>query len=90
MGNILNNTYTFHTCSPYTKDTFNVYYNNKKVEEATAMSFEDLGNCYGKDVFDVFYKGILIPNADATTFTLDIDGLYAHDNLHTYYMGKKL
>ena len=90
MGNIFNKQSSCHTCIPYTKDTFNVYYNNKKVEQATAMTFEDLGNCYGKDVFDVFYKGIIIPNADAVTFMVDSDGLHAYDALNTYYMGKKI
>ena len=79
-----------HTSIPYTKDTFNVYYNNKKVKEATAMSFQDLGNSYGKDTFDVFYKGVIIPNADAVTFMVNSDGLYAYDALNTYYMGKKI
>ena len=73
MGNIIiqENNNAYHTCSSYYKDTFNVYYNNKKVEEATAMTFEDLGNCYGKDAFDVFYKGQLIPDANANTFMVD-------------------
>ena len=53
-------------------------------------TFEDLGYCYGKDVFDVFYKGELIPNADATTFSVDVDGKYAYDSSNTYYMGKKI
>lgn len=76
--------------SSYTKDTFNVYYNNKRVDQATAMTFENLGNSYGKDIFDVFYKGVIIPNADALTFMVDSDGLHAYDTLNTYYMGKKV
>lgn len=90
MGNIIIQDNNFHTCSPYYKDEFNVYYNNRKVEEATAMTFKDLGNCYGKDAFDVFYEGYIIPDADANTFLVDKDGLYAHDTFNTYYKGKKL
>lgn len=90
MGNIIIQDKAFHTCSPYYKDYFNVYYNNKKVEEATAMSFKDLGNCYGKDAFDVFYQGYMIPDADANTFVVSTDGLHAHDTFNTYYKGKKL
>jgi hypothetical protein len=90
MGNIFNRQDFFHTCAIYEKDTFNVYYNKKKVEQATAKTFEDLGHCYGKDVFDVFYKGELIPNADATTFSVDVNGKYAYDSSNTYYMGKKV
>ena len=90
MGNIVIKENTFHTCSSYYKDTFDVYYKNKKVQEATAMSFEDLGNCYGKDAFDVFYKGQLISNANAATFVVDNDGLHAHDAFNIYYKGQKL
>jgi hypothetical protein len=90
MGNIIVKNNVFHTCSPYYKDEFNVYYNNRKVEEATAMTFKDLGNCYGKDAFDVFYKGYMISGADADSFIVDIDGLHAHDNFYTYFKGQKL
>ena len=90
MGNIVIKENTFHTCSSYYKDTFDVYYKNKKVQEATAMSFEDLGNCYGKDAFDVFYKGQLIYNANANTFVVDNDGLHAHDAFNSYYKGQKI
>ena len=90
MGNIVIKENTFHTCSSYYKDTFDVYYKNKKVEEATAMTFEDLGNCYGKDAFDVFYKGQLISSANAATFVVDNDGVHAHDAFNIYYKGQKL
>jgi hypothetical protein len=90
MGNITIKEDGFHTCSSYYKDNFNVYYKNKKVDQATAMTFVDLGNCYGKDAFDVFYKGQLIPGANANTFVVDFDGLHAHDTFSTYYKGRKL
>ena len=90
MGTIIFKEDIPHTCSAYYKDDFNVYYNNQKVNEASSMTFIDLGNCYGKDAFDVFYKGKLIINANANTFVVDSDGLHAHDAFNSYYMGKKL
>jgi hypothetical protein len=57
-------------CQHYVKDNFNVYWNGIKVEEATSMSFQDLGQCYGKDSFDVFYKGNIINDANAFSFVV--------------------
>lgn len=55
MGNTTNK-----ECGHYHKDKFNVYWNGNKVKEATASSFQDLGNGYGKDKYDYFYNGKLI------------------------------
>ena len=73
----------------YIKDTFNVYYNGRKVQHALSNSFEDLGYGYGKDAFNVFYNGNIIPGALALNFRLPGNG-YAKDSFNTYYSGRKL
>jgi hypothetical protein len=80
---------TYIPSQKYIKDTFNVYYNGRKVQDAVSNSFEDLGYGYGKDAFNVFYNGNTIPGAFALNFRLTGNG-YATDSFNTYYYGRKL
>jgi hypothetical protein len=73
-------------CHHYHKDQWNVYFCDKKVPQATAISFIDLGHGYGKDAFDVFYMGNIINGANSMTFSVDKNG-YAYDSFTSYYKG---
>ena len=64
MGNNISSDGRNKTYENYKTDNFNVFYNDKKIKEATAISFKDLGYGYGMDEFDVFYKNKIIKGVD--------------------------
>jgi len=73
----------------YYKSKWEVFYNGRKIEDASAQSFVELGQGYAKDSFNVYYKGRKIEGAMPSSFVIDRDG-YAHDTFETYYFGKKI
>ena len=73
----------------YTKDSWSVYYRGRKVDGASAMTFESLGNGYGKDAWKVFYRGGEVKGASAQTFEELGEG-YGKDAWKVYYRGKEL
>lgn len=72
----------------YAKDTWNVYYQGRKVDGASASSFVDLGAGYGKDTWSVYYQGRKIDASSSSFVPLD-DG-YAKDTWCVYYQGRKI
>lgn len=66
-----------------------VFYRGRKLEDASAHSFSDLGHGYAKDAFNVYYKGKEIDDATAGTFTILKDG-YAKDAFNAYYKGRRI
>lgn len=75
--------------SLYYKSQWDVYYDGRKIEDASAKSFVELGQGYAKDSFNVFYKGRKLEGAIPSKFVVDHDG-YAHDTFSTYRYGKKI
>ncbi len=73
----------------YTKDTFNVYYNLRKVDDLSPHGFKSLGNGYARDSFNVVYNGKLVPDVMASNFKSLGDG-YAKDSFAVFYKGRKL
>ena len=72
----------------YRKTTFNVYYGDKKID-ATASSFEELGDGYAKDSFNAFYCGEKIKGCMASSFKV-LGGGYAKESFDVYYRGIKV
>ena len=66
-----------------------VFYDGKKLDDASASSFKDLGYGYGKDSFDVYFCGKKISGASANSFRLLKDG-YAKDSFDVYFYGEKV
>ncbi|CAF3659341.1 unnamed protein product [Rotaria sp. Silwood1] len=83
----------FHNVDPihmiYMKDNWNVYFNNRKVADASVRSFQDLGFGYGKDDWNVFYLGNKMPDAKPRSFEIlqPYTG-YTKDTWNVYYFGK--
>lgn len=75
--------------SAYHVSTFTVYYQGRKVQNASPNSFQVLGGGYAKDSFRVFYDGEEVAGASAVSFTYDGKG-YGHDAFNTFYRGRKL
>jgi len=75
--------------SLYYKSQWDVYYDGKKIPDASPKSFEELGQGYAKDSFNVYYKGKKVEGAIPSKFKIDHDG-YAHDSFSTYRYGKKI
>ena len=73
----------------YVITTFDVYYAGKKLPNATASSFKDLGYGYGKDSFCVYYRGKRIDDASSNSFQLLKHG-YSKDSFNVYYYGEKI
>lgn len=73
----------------YAKDPWSVYFAGRKVEGASATSFEVLNDGYAKDPWSIYFAGRKIEGASATTFNVLGDG-YAKDPWNVYYMGQKL
>ena len=70
----------------YVVTNFDVMFDGRKVQGASANSFKDLHDGYGKDSFNVYYCGKRIQSASADSFVCDGNG-YAHDTFRTYYCG---
>ena len=66
----------------YTKENFNVYFNNK-LTNINAMTFEDLGHGYARDAFSVYYKGKKIKGAFHLKFQV-LGREYAKDPFNVY------
>ncbi len=82
--------YNLHNLnSGYSKDNFNVYFMGKKIDGASAMSFETLSDGYAKDSWHIYYMGRKIDGASPMWFKTIGRG-YAKDNWNVYYKGKKL
>lgn len=79
-----------HRCfEKYVISHSDVFYDGKKLDDASAYSFKDLGYGYGKDSFDVYFCGKKISGASANSFRLLKDG-YAKDAFDVYFYGKKV
>lgn len=71
----------------YMTDNFNVYFDGRKVQGASANSFKDLGYGYGKDAFNAYYYGEKIAQSSGSSFELLRDG-YSHDAFRAFYQGR--
>lgn len=80
--------YSRYNLGKYTKDNFNVYFNNKKTE-ISSLSFENLGHGYAKDAFNVYYKGRKIEGAFHLKFQV-LGRDYAKDPFNVYKRGRKV
>ncbi|MCD8275663.1 MAG: DKNYY domain-containing protein [Alistipes sp.] len=73
----------------YSKDSWTVYYRERKVEGASAGSFANLGGGYGKDAWTVFFQGRKISGASSSSFE-NIGKGYGKDAWNVYYRGEKV
>ena len=73
----------------YVVDAWHVYYRGRKVAEASASSFRNLGDGYGCDAWSVFYKGVKMQHAAVLSFENLGDG-YARDTWTVFYDGERL
>lgn len=77
------------TLLPYSKDTFNVYYGDRKVEGASASTFEILSHGYAKDAWSAYYQGRKIKDARGSSFEV-IAPNYAQDTWNVYYRNHRI
>lgn len=75
--------------SGYFKSNFDVFYDGRKLEGASAGTFREMGAGYAKDAFRVYYRGRLLGDASSNSFQ-EIGGGYAKDAFRVYYCGRKL
>jgi DKNYY family len=75
--------------SGYTKDSYYVYFMNKKIDGASVTSFQALGSGYAKDSWNAYFMGQKIPSATVSSFQILPNG-YAKDNYSVYFMGQKV
>ena len=68
---------------------FDVFFDGKKIKDASASTFKELGNGYAKDSFNVYYFGNTIPDCSPNTFQLLGDG-YSKDAFNVYFDGHKI
>ena len=73
----------------YSKSTFDVFFQGRKMADATASSFKVLDYGYAKDSFEVFYFGQKIEDATSSSFKTLPDG-YAKDSFNAYFEGRKI
>lgn len=73
----------------YYKTKFDVFFNGRKIEDASASTFKELGEGYAKDSFNVYYLGNKIPDASANTFRI-LGGGYSRDAFNVYFYGKEI
>lgn len=73
----------------YYKTTFRVYYDGKRVEDATAASFKELGGGYAKDAFRAYFYGERVKDATGASFQY-LGGGYAKDAFRGYYLGERV
>ena len=78
-----------HARDVYYKTNFDVFYNGRKLNDASAHSFEVLEGGYAKDAFRVWYHGKEVKDASAHSFEYDGRG-YAHDSFNAFYRGELL
>ena len=76
----------------YTKDAYNVYYEENILPDALPASFKIVGGShylwYGKDQQSVFMNEMKIEGADPKTFRLIDNHSYSRDRKHIFYVGK--
>ncbi len=73
----------------YYKTKFNVFFNGRKIEDASASTFKELDEGYAKDSFNVYYLGKKINDASASTFRI-LGGGYSKDAFNVYFYGKEI
>ena len=73
----------------YAKDTWNVYFDGKKINGASPESFKVLRDGYAKDTWNVYFDAVKIEGASPDSFKVLRDG-YAKDTWNTYYFGRKI
>jgi hypothetical protein len=82
--------YNLHNLnSGYSKDNFNVYYMGRKIDGASAMSFQALADGYAKDNWNIYFMGQKISGASKLSFKTLGNG-YAKDNWAVYHFGRKM
>lgn len=74
--------------SGYYKTSHDVLFNGKKIEGASASSFEVLRGGYARDAFSIYFQGRKI-DASSSSFRYLGDG-YAADAFDVYYFGQKI
>lgn len=73
--------------SGYHKTDFEVFYGDRRINEAHVMSFEILKDGYAKDSFNVYWRGNVVRGAVPSSFKVTHNG-YAKDMFNTYYNGE--
>ena len=73
----------------YVVTNFDVMFDGRKVQGASANSFKDLHDGYGKDSFSAYYFGEKIQGVMGSSFK-NIGGGYAHDSFDVFYRGEKI
>lgn len=73
----------------YSKNSFDVFFRGKKIEDASANSFQVLSDGYAKDSFSAYYLGNKIENSTGGSFEALSWG-YSKDSFNVYYHGCKI
>lgn len=78
-----------HHRPKYVIGNYDVFFDGRKVEGASASSFKILKYGYAKDAWSVYYRGAKIKGASESSFKVLGDG-YAKDTWNVYYRGAKI
>ena len=73
----------------YTVGKYEVFYDGRPVKDASASTFDVLGDGYAKDRWTVYFEGIPVKDASAPSFRVLKDG-YAADAWNVYYDGRRI
>jgi hypothetical protein len=76
----------------FSRDNYNIYYQNQIVEHADPEGFTPIAKDYSKDGQYIFYKDKILHGVDYHTFRVfeDSDDFDARDTLNYYLKGKKV
>ena len=80
-----------HRANPHANchgDNWTVFYEGRKLEGASAMSFEYKGRGYGKDNWNTYFRGEQLRPGQSPDGMLG--GGYAKDSWSVYYRGRKV
>ncbi len=78
----------FYNDNTIVKIDNSIYYQGIRIEEADALTFEEVGYGYSKDASFVFFLGQIVEGADAKTFKYNDNNYTFSDKKHTYEGGK--
>lgn len=81
--------YNGHRGGGYFKSNFDVFYDGRKIEDASASTFRELEDGYAKDAFNVYYRGRKVDDASANSFK-KVGGGYFKDAFNFYFRGRKV
>ena len=73
----------------YTVGKYEVFYDGRPVKDASASTFDVLGDGYAKDNWNVYYAGMIVKDAHPGSFKVLRDG-YGKDAWGTFLHGRKI